>query len=403
MASARRTYRAGLIGGVVLVALALLWWALAVPALVKYPTDLDVTPRFEGTFTLFVNPQTAAPLAQPQELPLTIERRIQSIGDESSGSKVVVKETIIQKAGSLIDTTETNQYVMDRRSMANVEDGRAYAFEPGNVVDRSESYRLQLPMGTDRDETYQMYKNETGALYNLVGDTGQETREVEGLTLSMFKATGNNVPLSEEYLAQLRKIVPLPETMTLTQLKPILAAGGVDVDKLVAGIVPVLEPADLAALQQALAAPIELQYLTTFDGTVGIESRTGTEVDVERISETISARPQLDLAPLQALLAKYSAQPAVQAAAPVLAGLGTAPPVRLFAYEYGQTDASVADIAGEAKDMRNQILTAERWVPGILLALGLVALLVAAGARMGGSRQTFGRMHVGAPVQAKHA
>ena len=47
------------------VAIALLWSAFAVPVLVKYPTDLDVTPRYEGTFTLFVDPTTAAPLATP--------------------------------------------------------------------------------------------------------------------------------------------------------------------------------------------------------------------------------------------------------------------------------------------------------------------------------------------------
>jgi hypothetical protein len=44
--------------------------------LVKYPTDLDVTPRYDGSFTLFVDPTTAAPLAAPRELPVEIERRL---------------------------------------------------------------------------------------------------------------------------------------------------------------------------------------------------------------------------------------------------------------------------------------------------------------------------------------
>ena len=57
-----------------LVAIALLWSAVAVPVLVKYPTDLDVNPRYAGTFTLFVDPTTAAPLAAPRVLPLEIDR-----------------------------------------------------------------------------------------------------------------------------------------------------------------------------------------------------------------------------------------------------------------------------------------------------------------------------------------
>ena len=75
----------------------LLWWALAIPALVKYPTDAGATPRYAGTFTVYVDQATMAPLAQPQALPLTIERRIQAIDDQSGSSKVLVDETITQQ------------------------------------------------------------------------------------------------------------------------------------------------------------------------------------------------------------------------------------------------------------------------------------------------------------------
>ena len=40
-----------------LVVAALLWWAFGVSALVKYPTDLDASPRYEGTFSLLVDPR----------------------------------------------------------------------------------------------------------------------------------------------------------------------------------------------------------------------------------------------------------------------------------------------------------------------------------------------------------
>ena len=104
--------------------------------LVKYPTDLDITPRYRGTLTLFVDPATAKPLAAPASLPLDIDRHIHVFGDQSGSSRVVVEETITQKAGDLLNTTQTNVYVMDRRTMKNVADDRAYAFTPSNVVDR---------------------------------------------------------------------------------------------------------------------------------------------------------------------------------------------------------------------------------------------------------------------------
>jgi hypothetical protein len=46
------------------VAAALLWSAFAVPALVKYPIDLDVTSHYGGDFTLFVDPATTATSAR---------------------------------------------------------------------------------------------------------------------------------------------------------------------------------------------------------------------------------------------------------------------------------------------------------------------------------------------------
>jgi hypothetical protein len=69
---------------------ALLWPGFAVPRLVKYPTDLDVTLRYQGVFTLFVDPTTAAPLTTPRQVRLDIERHIRSLGDESGASRVVV-------------------------------------------------------------------------------------------------------------------------------------------------------------------------------------------------------------------------------------------------------------------------------------------------------------------------
>jgi Porin PorA len=116
---------------------ALFWWAVGVPALVKYPTDLDVNPRYEGTFSVHVDPTTGAPLATPLELPLTVDRHIRAVGDESGAGTVVVEETIAQEAGDLVDTTQTNVYVMDRRTLKNVVDDRAYAFDPENVCSRA--------------------------------------------------------------------------------------------------------------------------------------------------------------------------------------------------------------------------------------------------------------------------
>src|SRR5215510_6864424 len=264
---------------------ALLWMVVGVPTVVKYPTDLDVSPRYEGSFSLLVDPMTAAPLAEPVTVPLTVDRHIEAIGDESGSSTVLVRETIHQVAGDLLDVTQTNQYVMDRSSIENVADDRAYAFDPDNVVDRSGSYRLNLPFDTSRDETYDIYKNEIGDTYELVGDRETPTTELEGLHLSNFTASLSEAPLSDAYRAELAKTVPLPEGMTLDQLEPQLLGAGVDVDALMTALTPVLRAEDAATLRGFAAEPIPIEYVLSLDGQAAVEPVTGAEVRVS-VSES---------------------------------------------------------------------------------------------------------------------
>jgi Porin PorA len=359
-----------------LVVAAMLWWAFGVSALVKYPTDLDVNPRYEGTFSLHVDPTTAAPLATPLEQPLTIDRHIRAVGDESGADTVVVKETIAQKAGNLVDTTQTNVYVMDRKTLENLADDRAYAFDPENVVDRAGAYRLNLPFDTSRDETYPIYKNEIDATYQLRPNTADPTTHEEGLKLANFVTAVDEAPLSEAYLAELRKTVPLPEAMTLDQLKPQLQQYGLNVDALLAALAPSLTAADFAALGELAANPIPLHYVISFEGRAAVEQTTGAEVDVG-VAERIGARPELTALPeLEALLGRYPDVPEAVTAVAALDEMVAAPAPLLFEYRYDQTPESVADIADEVTSMRRQILLAKFYLPFGLLIAALLSLVV---------------------------
>jgi hypothetical protein len=360
--------------GVGLALVALLWWALAIPALVKYPTDASATPRYAGTFTVYVDQATMAPLAQPQTLPLTIERRIQAIDEQSGSSKVLVDETITQQAGPM-NTTQHNVYVMDRSTLKNVADGRAYAFDPANVVDRSGSYRLNMPFGTNENSTYPVYKNEIGTTYVLQGDTAQPTTTEHGLELKNFTASANEVPLSAAYLSELSKTVALPSTVTLDQLKPQLKQLGVDVDALVAAVGPYLTPDETATLGQIASKSIPLHYVLSLNGHTAVEPTTGVEVDV-RATESVAARPDFaDLPTLTAMLNNHASVPEAAAAAKALQTLATAPATKLFEYTYQQTPQSVADIASTVKSNRSQLLLVQRYVPIGLFVAALVALV----------------------------
>lgn len=365
--------RTALLIGAVLVVVLVAWVLVGIPALVKYPTDLEADQAFEGTFTVLVDPTSTAPLEQPLVLPLQVDRHIEAIGEESGANEVVVRETIEEHAGDLVDITQVNQYVMDRSSVENVADERAYAFEPENVVDRSGAYRLHLPFDTSRDETYAVYSPETDTTYTVAVDPAQPTSDVEGLTLSNFLANESEVPVTDAYLQDLGKAVPLPRELTLEQMDPHLLAAGIDVDALLAALLPVLAPEDAAILVQFAEQPIGLEYVLSFSGRLGVEPVTGAEVRVS-VAESIGARPQLDTLPdLLAVLGRYPQVPEAAAAAEALQVLAEGPAIALFEYAYDQTPASVADIADDAAAMRTQILLAKVWLPVGLTVAALLA------------------------------
>ena len=382
----RRTTRLGIIIGGVLLAGALIWELVAIPALVKYPNNLDISPHYAGTFTLFVNPSTAAPLATPTVVPLTIDRHIKVIKQQTGAHVVVVQETIDQHAGDLLTATQTNQYVMDRRTLRNLADPRAYAFTPTNVVDRSGAYRLNLPFNTKRNGQYSIYKNEIGTTYTMTGNTSVASVRENGLRLDRYSATVGTVPLSSAYMSELDKVVPLPRTLTVAQLAPQLQAAGVDLNGTLAALLPVISPSDLATLTSVAAKPISLTYVDSFGGQVSLEPTTGAEVNVA-VDESVGAVPQLaDLPTLQAILGRYPNVPQAVAASSGLAALAKAPPLKLFSFSYRQTPASVAEVAKKVKSLRGQIVLAKRTIPAGLVVLGAVALLVAVAGWVRGRR-----------------
>ena len=372
-----RIPRVWLTAGIGVAAVALLWLLIAPGQLVKYPKNLSISPQYAGTFTLFVDPQTAAPLAQAQAIPLTVDRKLQ--GHDATSSKVVMDETITQKAGPLT-LVQNNAYVMDRKTLKNVKDDRAYAFSPANVVDRAGLYRLNLPFDTSRSETYGIAKNEIIGSYQLVSDPSAPTGKRAGLKVDNFAASVKDAPVSPAYLAWLRTAVPIPDTVTLASLKPQLKASGVDLDAIIGSLSTVLTPQEMAAIGQAATTPLKVSYAYSFDGNAAVEPTTGAEMFV-KVSESLAAKPDVTpLAGLQAILAKYPTSPQVQAAGKALAAVAAVPATTLFKADYEQTPASVADVAKTVKSQRTKMAWVRLWAP-LLMGLAAVVLLAVAGFR----------------------
>jgi hypothetical protein len=341
--------------------------------LVKYPTDVDETPEYSGTVSIYLDPKTYAPLDPPLQVPLSVSRHIQALGDESSSTKVVISEKIALSAEGQFSGDLDSQYVMNRKTMRNMKDDRAWAFTPANVVDRAPYFRLAFPFDTP-SRPFKIYNNNFGGTYEAkpVGD-----EEIDGMKVIKFTASLDQpVPVTPAYFDALNELTPLPTELTLDQLKPILKQAGIDIDALLPVLLPNLKPEDTQALLALAGQPVKLDYLYSFSGSDFVEPSTGSIVQVADVVETVYASPDPNVLPkLKAVLDKY---PAVQAAVDASAALQKLAenPIKVFENSYSQTEESVADIASTVKDKKSQKQLATSTIPTALLIGGIVLAVV---------------------------
>lgn len=379
-----------IVAGIIFIVAAILWWAIAVPALVKFPDKLDSKPVYEGDVDLYQNPLTGELLAKPITAPLTVERAYKSVDDQYDSGKAVVEETITQTVtvlGMATTIVEPSQYVLDRKTIENIDDPRSWAYKENNQVDRAGTYYINFPFDLNKDQTYKIYENKVGTSYEATKNTEKDEEDLNGLKVYNFVGEIKSTPLTDFYVTY----SSYPTAMSFDELKKTLSAAGLDVDAFLALLTPVLEPADAAALAQLAAQPVSLRYEYSNTGDVSIEPKTGSVVKLSNVVEIITVSPNLDTLKntLVQLLAKYkdkgtpelvAATEKVQAA---MTSIGNAPPQKIYEARYTQTDESVKQAVQDAKDSIGKINWVKVYIPWILLILGAAVLV--GGLLMGGS------------------
>ena len=367
--------------GIVLILAAILWWAIAVNALVKLPNDIDSTSSYEGELTYYVNPETQEPLAAGEELrlPMQVERKDVSLVDEYDSSKGVIQEDVITTVMGE-EEKMVSVYVLDRKTMENVDDDRAYDFDAANKVNRQGAYYPLLPFDTSTDNTYPIWKGEVGE--SLESEFVSE-EEQEGTTVYNFKGT-LSIDDKKEVVAAYVKTLGLPEEVTFEELKPQLAAMGLDADALIAlasQVIGAQSPEDLQALNAALQKNVPVKYYWAFEAESSVEPKTGVPVNSYKDIETLYT--ELDtsgLVEVFGILAKYSSDPVL---GPELAKLvelqgqlGEMEPTKVFEYSLVQTEESVKTAIDDAKDAASQINLVKVYIPWALLIVGALILII---------------------------
>jgi hypothetical protein len=366
--------------GVVLLVAAALWRPAAVPQFVKFPSDLDETTHYGGSFTLHVDAATGDPLPEPVNLPLEIDRRVRTLPGGGADT-VVVEEAVTYR---IADTAqqERHHYVIDRRSMQHRDDERSWSFSPENRISPAGTYRVTLPLGVSAEGRYRIWENEPGRSFWMVRDPARARVRQNGLSLIGLQEVWDGVPVAPYYRSEIEK-QGFPLELTFPQLVTRLSAGGVDVEGALAALPPADDPVVAAARDRSLP----LRFFRDNDGHALVEPRTGMIVELVYSEEAITAAPDLgSLRELRDALDRAGGSPEATALADALDEIDRAPPTPVYSLRYEQTADSVAVAAQHARrELRNLDLV-ERYVPAGLAALGVALLAVVAVGRWRGRR-----------------
>lgn len=363
------------------------WVTVAPDALIRYPDDLDQTLSYRGVVSTPTTPGHALDVHRN----LTVTRHIWVAA--STANTASIREVITTKIDGE-SRRQTNGYVIDRRTMKirNEAEGN-FAFTEDNRVRRPGSYGPTLAMDLDTSGKYQLWSDDTGSSFPMIG--ADKLSEAHGLTLATLTTNVGPRPVTAEY----RDFLDLPRTTTLQDLATI---AGVDLDGVLATLATAVSPVVLAEVTEATTMALPLDYFLESNGEIRVEPRTGGIVDVASVVNRLMVRPDLDAVPLRTILGAYLLDPVVRTVLAEVDELAERPAIPAMIMRYAQTPASVRAAAAEATRLRHE---ARRVTHDIPLGIGALAILFAVGAllppRQKAERLRFPRHH--RPVAGKIA
>jgi len=271
-------------------------------------------------------------------------------------------------------------YAVNRRTMQNVADPRAWTFTPDNVVDRTGTYYVTLPMDLGSSgQQFKIWKPEAGTSYAIASTTPATGRAGGANVVSLKGNIPVPLPVASYELSALQA-QGLPMELSPAQASAKLAASGVDAQALAPVLAETLSADEMAIVSTALASPVPLHYFVYGSGLLNVEPTTGGMVELRDIVDGIAVAPDTtSMSASMAVLAKHTDVPAIASLVSTLQTTIAAPPQPVYAMEYSQTPASVTAAGSYASSEAKKVTLATTTIPRGLFALGALSLLTAGG------------------------
>lgn len=385
--------------GVILVIAAVVWWAVIAPMLVKLPSDIDTPMSFEGSMTVYVDPDTGASLPADQALvvPITASRKFAALPDLFTSSTAVFEDTLVLTMAGQKEQPQVSHYAMDRKTRKCIDSTENWAYDKSIQVARTGYYGPLFPAGLKVGDTVSVFINDPSKAFDL--SVAEKIDDWNGLGITVLKIDATR-PVADYNPAIAQAVLvhgqDLPSEIPFATLAAQLKAQGLDLQALLSALGAVASPTDMQSLAALTAQPVKLTYKQSSADVYYIEQKTGATVGATFDRTTLMSPDTSGLLGAFTILTKYASNPtvgpAIQAAMQAATQLqSSAEPTKIFNENMSIAatgDGSQVTLADSAKDKIPLMTLVKLWIPVIIVVVGALILILGAVGLMMKSRKT---------------
>ncbi len=369
--------------GIVLIVVAIVWWAALAPSLTKLPSDIDTVMDFDGKLTQYIDSATQQSLPAGQEVvvPFTVLRTFASVADQYTSGTAVCLDSIVMTVGGQERPAQLTQYALDRKTRKCVESDANWAYTPEIVLnDRVGNYGPLFPGGLKVGDTLSVFFNDPATAFDV--KVVEKIDDYNGLGITAMKIDASR-PATEYHPAIAQAVLGsqgLPMELTFAQLSAQLKAKGLDLEALLAALGTVATPEDLQSLQALTQQPVKLIYKQESGDVTYIEQKTGATVGATFDRTTTMAPDTTSLLGAFAIVGKYASDPnigpAIAAALQAAGQLAQAEPTKVFNQSMTIIKTSEESLAKDAQDKASLLSLVDMWIPLIIVIVGAILLIL---------------------------
>jgi hypothetical protein len=393
----KKSSLAFLAAGVVLVVVAIVWWTVIAPSLVKLPNDINTVMNFEGTLTQYVDPATQQPLAAGSELkvPLTIARTYASVPAKYTSGVAVCTDTLDMTLAGQARPLQITQNVLDRKTRKSVSSDQGWAYSPQIVLaDRPGHYDSLMPGGLKVGDVVSIFSDDVATPFDVKAVEKIDNWNGLGVTAIKIDATRAATPYHPAVAQAFLAAQSLPMELTFAQVSAQLKAKGLDLTALLTGLAAVASREDLQSLQTLAQQPVKVVYKQASADVIYVEQKTGATIGATLDRTTTMEIDSTPLLGAFVIVGKYASDPKV---GPLVAGamqaaqqLAQAAPTKVFNQNVSIIKTSEATLAKDAAGKASAMDLVDLWIPLIIVVVGFL-VLVAGGYLLFRSRKAAAR------------